>query len=354
MQRRRTATQLLRSEVLPAEPNNTSVCPFDEAKTSEDHVVPRLESRDIFASDCVEGDVSRGSPLRSRDALPRFPLLLPRLCLAGAGPTPGVVKIEIMDSGIGIAKQAAARLFQRFQQADSTISQGYGGVGLGLWISRAIIRRMGGDIAIKSRPGLGTNMIVVFPSETCPEASAQSAARPELAGKKCLVVDASTENAYVIQQFLQNNGMQVITRIRAGDALEVCKTVHDLNLIIMDLRMSEMSGQTLISEIRRVETKDERLHVPIMVLAGSTAERAACLGADECLLKPARLQDLAGAAERLLLKAATIGAQRRVLVIDAEPLGRKLITTLIRQSGDVAAGCGTIAEVLKQELTEFA
>ncbi len=92
----------------------------------------------------------------------------------------GVVKIEIMDTGIGISKAGIARLFQRYQQADPAISQyacriemrvnrTYGGTGLGLWISRSILHRMGGEINVKSKLGVGSNMILAFPTQSCPE-----------------------------------------------------------------------------------------------------------------------------------------------------------------------------------------
>ncbi len=223
---------------------------------------------------------------------------------------------------------------------------------------------MGGDIKIKSKPGLGTNMIVVFRSEICPEVSVLtsfdhksiSLFKQEIKGKKCIVVDDIPDNTYIMQQLLTQNGLTVIVKNRAQDALEVYKNSKDIDLVITDLRMPGMSGQTLIMEIRKIETDTGRNRTPIMVLTGEAArdERVACLsqyGADDYLLKPIKLQDLMSSVEGLLIKTQKVRTAKRVLVIDDDMMSRKLILTLIRQSGDEAFGCGTIAEA-KTEISK--
>ncbi|MDR3395589.1 MAG: response regulator [Parasulfuritortus sp.] len=271
--------------------------------------------------------------------------------------TKGLVKIEVMDTGIGVSKQGIAKLFQRYQQADATISRNYGGTGLGLWISRSIIQKMGGDIKIKSRLGQGTNMIVVFRSEVCPEVSVLtnidhksiSLFKQDIKGKNCLVVDDIPDNTYIMQQLLSQNGLNVVAMNRAQDALEAYKKTRDIDLVITDLRMPGMSGQALIMEIRKVEAETGRNRTPIMVLTGEAArdERIACLsqyGADDYLLKPIKLQDLMASVEGLLIKRPKAKTAKRILVIDDDLMSRKLIITLIKQSGDDAFGCASIAE----------
>ncbi len=271
--------------------------------------------------------------------------------------TKGLVKIEVMDTGIGISKEGISRLFQRYQQADASISRNYGGTGLGLWISRSILQKMGGDIRVKSKSGLGSNMIAVFRSEICPEVSVLSNAvdkktvslfRQEgIRGKKCIVVDDIPDNTYILQQLLTQNGLTVVTCNKAHEALETYKESRDVDLVVTDLRMPGMSGQTLIMEIRKHEAEAGRARTPIMVLTGeaSREEKIACLGqygADDYLLKPIKLQDLMSSVEGLLLgrKKARVG--KRILVVDDDQMSRKLIVTLIKQGGDDAFGCATV------------
>jgi len=82
----------------------------------------------------------------------------------------GKVQISVVDTGIGIKEEAIHKLFQPFNQADSSISGNYGGTGLGLWISKSIIELMKGKILIKSIEGVGSTFTVMFPANISQEA----------------------------------------------------------------------------------------------------------------------------------------------------------------------------------------
>ncbi len=268
----------------------------------------------------------------------------------------GLVKIEIMDSGIGISKEGLAKLFNRYQQADATISQNYGGTGLGLWISRSIIRQMGGDIRAKSKPGKGTDMIVVFPSETVPETPMISSFAEEykekrrgLSGKKCLIVDDIPDNTFILDQVLRSQGMLVVSKTCGRHALKSYRNISNFDLIITDLRMPGMSGQDLILAIRKFEREKGRLRTPILVLTGEAlqAEKVACLsryGADEYLLKPVKMQCLMDAVEALLTRGFRMEQKKKVLVVDDDTLSLRLLMTMIRQGGDSPTGCRSVYE----------
>ncbi len=232
----------------------------------------------------------------------------------------------------------------------------YGGTGLGLWISRSIVQKMGGDIAIKSKQGFGTDMIVVFQSETCPEVSLLAAGERghrklsrDIKGKKCIIVDDIPDNTYILKQLLESNGVEVFARNRAGGAIQLYSCTENIDLVITDLRMPEMSGQAMIMEIRRRERESGREPVPIIVLTAeaSREERVMCLseyGADEYLLKPIKLQDLMASVENLLSNKRRRNA-RKVLLIEDDIVVRKLLAAFVKQNGDEPSEAGTIADV---------
>eukprot|EP01022_Parablepharisma_sp_SALTPOND_P008059 TRINITY_DN135131_c0_g1_i1.p1 TRINITY_DN135131_c0_g1~~TRINITY_DN135131_c0_g1_i1.p1 ORF type:complete len:864 (-),score=72.16 TRINITY_DN135131_c0_g1_i1:48-2462(-) len=286
------------------------------------------------------------APIHTGSTSREFPTFIPKS---------GLIKIEVMDTGIGISKAGLERLFKPFQQADSTISQNYGGTGLGLWISRCIVQLMGGDINVKSKVGLGTNMIVVFPSQTCPETAVlENGCSPlclkaGVKGKKCLVVDDIPENTYILQELLQNNGVAVTTRNRAKEALELLMEGQTVDLIITDLRMPEMSGQDFILEVRKMERNRDLPRASIMVLTGESApsEKVACLsqyGADEFILKPTKLGELMNCVEKLLLKKKNCKSKKNILLIDDDSVSQKIISSFIRHNGDIPKCCMNIRD----------
>ncbi len=228
---------------------------------------------------------------------------------------------------------------------------------------------------MKSKPGRGTSMIVVFPARTCPEVPILTADKRACAvtrnvkNKHCLIVDDVPENTYTLQCLLQSAGLKVTVRNRASQALEfyseTClpgapeeqKRPEGLDLVITDLRMPEMSGQQLIIDIRRIERENELRKVPIVVLTGETspAEKVACLsqyGADEYLLKPIKFQDLLSSVERVLVQQALSRQMgKNIMLVDDDVISQSLLSNVIRQAGCVPHRFFTVAEA-KRGLAE--
>jgi len=220
---------------------------------------------------------------------------------------------------------------------------------------------MGGDISIKSKIGFGTNMIVVFPSETCPEVSvidvdhSKDSLSPMLAGKKCLIVDDIPENTYILMQLLEKNGLVVISKNSSKEALEEYSITRDIDLVITDLRMPGMSGQSLILEIRKLESIQQRRRIPILILTAETSpnEKITCLssiGADDYLLKPIKLIELMKAVEKALKKKkSNTSIPKNIMIVDDEVISRKFISAIIKQNANHNVNdFGCIADAIKE------
>ena len=269
----------------------------------------------------------------------------------------GIIKIEVMDTGIGISKQAREKLFKPYQQADPSISQNYGGTGLGLWISHNIIKLMKGDIFIKSKQAFGTNVIVAFPSVTCPEAevfnkkckmpSLLNIENTFLLGKRCMIVDDIPENTLLLREAFSRHGLSTVCFTKAKEAIKAYKKGRDFDIIVTDLRLPEMTGQYLMSEIRSYEQKNGLSKIPIVVLTGESAQniKVECLGrygADEYLIKPINFEILMKSIENSINKRKS--NQKNILVIDDDIMSQKVIVNILDILGAKVKCCFSIKE----------
>ena len=219
-------------------------------------------------------------------------------CSAQAAPagSDGIVQVRlaVRDTGMGIAPELQDRVFQSFSQADNSIARRFGGNGLGLSITRGLVQAMGGTIGLQSQPGVGTTFEVVLP---CPLSSAPAHVLPAEEDENCdkavriLIADDNPLNRQIASLQLRrhlpqaqvtevNNGLQAFEAVRDGQGFEV---------ILMDLLMPEMDGQTATQKIRN-ELPEPKRSTPIIALTANAdkEELARCLacGMNECVLKP--------------------------------------------------------------------
>ncbi len=202
----------------------------------------------------------------------------------------------VRDTGIGISAAHQARLFQVFTQGDSSFSRRYGGTGLGLAIAQQLVRHMGGEIRVKSTPGLGTEFSF---SITLPIAAKSAApAPPPLAEAllrlhgHVLIVEDDSINQRVIERMLQKMGLtcEIAGNGRLGvEAL----SQRPFDLILMDLQMPELNGFEATRQIRQLPPGK---NIPIIALTANAmpSDRAAskAAGMDDFLAKPVRQNEL--------------------------------------------------------------
>ncbi|HUB16080.1 MAG TPA: ATP-binding protein [Acetobacteraceae bacterium] len=221
-----------------------------------------------------------------------------------------LVRFEVTDTGIGIDAVEQARLFERFSQADSSVTRRYGGTGLGLAICRELVALMGGVIGVSSRRGVGSTFWFELPlARATPSfAPAAAAPRPVAAAARRLRILVAEDNP-INQRFivallpkaghevsLVENGHQAVAAVRDGD----------YDVVLMDVQMPGLGGVEATQQIRAMPPP--KCRVPIIALtahamAGAREEYLAA-GMDDFIAKPIDsvllLQRLAQVAPRVV------------------------------------------------------
>ena len=160
------------------------------------------------------------------------------------------IRISIQDTGIGMSKSQLKNLFQRFAQADVSITRQYGGSGLGLEISRNLARLMGGDISVESSEGHGSTFTYIWPARATTPSIVCLPSKPlDQESYRILLVDDNATNRKVIGAMLDSVGHQVTLAVQGEEALE--KLGHtEFDLVLMDVQMPVMDGLVATTRIR--------------------------------------------------------------------------------------------------------
>ncbi|HVJ35215.1 MAG TPA: ATP-binding protein [Terriglobia bacterium] len=224
--------------------------------------------------------------------------------------------IDVVDTGIGIPAEKIDRLFERFQQADSSITRRFGGSGLGLTICKQLVELMGGRISVDSRPGFGSTFHVALPCSIGhrPEQRVvHSTALATLDPCRVLVVEDNAVNSALVTEMLSRYGHHVTVADNGSTALIILDR-QQFDVVLMDVQMPEMDGITTTQWIRALD--DQRAHIPIIALTADTMEgsreRYLTAGFSDYLEKPVR-------ANQLLEAIARHVPSRRSLDHDAGP-----------------------------------
>lgn len=160
------------------------------------------------------------------------------------------IRVAIQDTGIGMSAYQLQNLFQRFAQADVSITRQYGGSGLGLEISRNLARLMGGDISVASQEGKGSQFTYIWPAQaTTPSIVCLPAKPADQERYRILLVDDNATNRKVIGAMLDSVGHQVTLAVQGAEALEKLADA-DFDLVLMDVQMPIMDGLAATTHIR--------------------------------------------------------------------------------------------------------
>jgi signal transduction histidine kinase/CheY-like chemotaxis protein len=240
--------------------------------------------------------------------------------LANSAEGAGRLRISVDDTGIGLTGEAITRMFQRFEQADSSTTRRFGGTGLGLAICSQLAAAMGGRTGCDSKPEQGSRFWVELPlapaaTSPAPEDARRrqpSATASLCAGRAILVAEDNVVNQRVIVRMLQNLGARVDLAENGRLALERFRSAS-YDMILLDCQMPEMDGYEAAVQIRNMEERLHRRRTPIMAFTASviTNEIDLCMssGMDGVLGKPILTEELRKALLRWLPAEPVNGLQ---------------------------------------------
>jgi signal transduction histidine kinase/DNA-binding response OmpR family regulator len=208
-----------------------------------------------------------------------------------------LVHFAVRDTGIGIAPEGQARLFQSFSQADNSTTRKYGGTGLGLAISRQLTKMMGGTIGVESVPGQGSTFWFTARLGKQPTRAPAPHRPADLHGRRVFIVDDNATNRAILHHQLRRWGMHSASADSGLPALEQLRTAAQsgtpYDLVLLDMHMPVMDGLMLA----RVIKADPALARLPLVMLTSVAQRghgtlAREAGISACLTKPVRQSQL--------------------------------------------------------------
>jgi CheY-like chemotaxis protein len=282
-----------------------------------------------------------------------------------------VVAFEVSDTGIGIAPEKQKIIFEAFQQADAGTSRKYGGTGLGLAISRELSNLLGGEIQLRSTPGLGSTFTLYLPLKySGPSTQAREAVRVPAAPPPAVidvrVADATPEHipddrdalhpgdpslliieddphyARVLADLAREEGFKVLVATRGTEALDMAREFRP-SAISLDVFLPDMLGWNILSHLKR----DANLrHIPVQIITLDENRRhGLSRGAFSFITKPATTEGLETAFERI--REFSQPRRKRLLIVEDDDAERMSIKELLHHDDIDIVTASTGAEALE-------
>ncbi len=236
-----------------------------------------------------------------------------RITIAAEPAPEGWVRISVTDTGIGIPAELQSRIFDKFEQGDSSRSRRYGGTGLGLAVVKQLAEAMGGRVGVESEPGRGSRFWVDLPLAEAGEMASiptVPGGNDRLTGR-ILVAEDNLVNQRLLVRVLEKHGLAVDV---AGDgaAAVTAALQFPYDAILMDCQMPLMDGLEATRQIRAQLPR----RVPILALTANAfpGERERCLGAgmDDFVSKPFKIKELMERLSRWIRSAEMVGGPNPV------------------------------------------
>jgi CheY-like chemotaxis protein len=260
------------------------------------------------------------------------------------------IRLSVKDTGIGIAPEQQATIFESFTQADGSVTRKYGGTGLGLTISRQLTELMGGRIGVQSAPGVGSTFWVELPLQKSQRQQKGAPMTPDqkISSLRVLVVDDNATNRRILREHLQSWGCTVQETDSGQQALRMLTSVSPcpFDAVVLDYQMPGMHGVDVAKHIRSNETLSPCKVILLSSVGSPVRQQAEHSSVDVWLTKPVRrsqlynaLCEVAGISHEITqpdtpnLERRNFGV--RVLLVEDNEVNRKLALHMLRRLGCV-------------------
>jgi CheY-like chemotaxis protein len=277
-----------------------------------------------------------------------------------------VVAFEVSDTGIGILPQKQRIIFEAFQQADASTNRKYGGTGLGLAISRELSSLLGGEIQLRSTPGVGSAFTLYLPQKYFgvpsparillpPVADALATPRPDAAVEPVpddrlaiepgdatiLIVEDDPHYARILADLAHDGGLKVLAAMRGADALTLAREYQPM-AVSLDVFLPDMLGWTVLSQLKQ---DPATRHIPVQIVTlDEDRQHGLARGAFSFVNKPSNSEDLSSALQRItdFVKPR----RKRLLVVEDNPAEQLGIAELLGHDDIDLETVGTGGEAL--------
>ena len=239
------------------------------------------------------------------------------------------LRIDVVDTGIGIPREKLGIIFEAFQQAEAGTARKYGGTGLGLTISQALCQLMGYHISVSSKVGSGSTFSVILkPTPEVLAGVSSVAARPKpvpsagggaaaLQGRRVLVIDDELDSRTLLTHAITDCGCHVLAASSGAQGLQMAREFHP-DLITLDLMMPSMDGWQVV---RAIKADPQLAHIPVVVVSVvGNDKRGHIFGVVDVLQKPVAREELITVLQRNMTVP-----KPRILIVDDDTDAQRII-----------------------------
>ncbi|MBB5712309.1 PAS domain-containing hybrid sensor histidine kinase/response regulator [Sphingomonas xinjiangensis] len=242
----------------------------------------------------------------------------------GANRTAESIVFTVADTGIGMTEEQRGKLFERFVQADNSVTRRYGGSGLGLALTRAFADLLGGSVAVESEAGEGSTFTLEVPLESHPPVEWSSPGSASSGQITILVIDDEAPMRELLGRFLRREGFHVVTAADGAQGLAAARSQRPA-AIILDVLMPQVDGWSVLGALKADAALAD---IPVVMVTSSREKRLSLsLGAMDHLPKPVDWTRL----KSILAKVRSSGHHRAVLASGDEALATMLMETFKKE-----------------------